>query len=71
MEKILKKIKEKLGPSKDYIDKKVLVEKEEIHILFSEVLSSGSDINEYILKRIVLLSKKQLKDLETFIKLLN
>ncbi len=67
MEKILKKIKEKLGPSKDYIDKKVLVEKEEIHILFSEVLSSGSDINEYILKRIVLLSKKQLKDLETYL----
>lgn len=67
MEKILAKIKEKLGPSKDYIDKKVIVEKEEIHILFSEVLSSGSDINEFILKRIVLLSKKQLKELETYL----
>lgn len=67
MEKILTKIKEKLGPSKDYIDKKVIVEKEEIHILFSEVLSSGFDINEFILKRIVLLSKKQLKELETYL----
>lgn len=67
MEKILAKIKEKLGPSKDYIDKKVIVEKEEVHILFSEVLSSGSDINEFILKRIVLLSKKQLKELETYL----
>lgn len=67
MEKILAKIKEKLGPSKDYIDKKVVVEKEEVHILFSEVLSSGSDINEFILKRIVLLSKKQLKELETYL----
>ena len=64
MEKLINNIKEKLGPSKDYVYKELTISKEKIYILFTEVLTSSSDIEEYILKRIVLYSKKELNDLE-------
>ena len=67
MDKIINKVKEKLGPSKDYIYKYLFIDKIPIYLVFSEVLSSGNDINEVILKRLTLLNKKQLKDLPNYL----
>ncbi|MCI8347706.1 MAG: spore germination protein [Bacilli bacterium] len=67
MDKIMNRLKEKLGPSKDYIYKYLFIDKTPIYLVFSEVLSSGSDINEIILKRLTLLNKKQLKDLKNYL----
>lgn len=65
--KIITRLKEQLGPSKDYIYKRIIVQHQEIYIVFSEVLCSGSDINEYILEEIVHYSKKELKDLANYL----
>ncbi len=67
MDKIMNKVKEKLGPSKDYIYKYLFIDKTPVYLVFSEVLSSGNDINEVILKRLTLLNKKQLKDLPNYL----
>lgn len=63
MEKIVNKIKKRLGPSKDYIYKKLQLDNQTVYLIFSEVLCSGDTINESILKRLTLLTKKNL-DLE-------
>lgn len=64
MEKIIQKLKQKLGPSNDYVYKYLLIDKVPLYLVFSEVLSSGDDINEMILKRLTILSKKELKNLK-------
>ena len=63
MQLIINNLKKTLGPSTDYIYKNLTIDNVSIYLVFSEVLTSGSDINEFILKRLVLLSKKQLNDL--------
>lgn len=65
--KIITRLKEKLGPSKDYIYKRIIVQHQEIYIVFSEVLCSGSDINEYILESITHYSKKEIKNLSNYL----
>lgn len=67
MKKIINNLKEKLGPSKDYIYKYIEVDNVPIYLIFTEVLSDGEDINESILKRITILNKKQLKNIENYL----
>ena len=67
MERIINELKKKLGPSKDYIYKKLEIDKMKLYLVFSEVLSSGDDINDFILKRLTILSKKQLNNLENYL----
>lgn len=67
MERIINELKKKLGPSKDYIYKKLEIDKMKLYLVFSEVLSSGDDINDFILKRLTILSKKQLNSLENYL----
>lgn len=62
MEKIVNDIRKRL-PSKDYIYKKIKIDKKELYLIFNEVLCSGNDINESILKRLTLLNHKNF-DLE-------
>ena len=62
MEKIVNDIRKRL-PSKDYIYKKIKIDKKELYLIFNEVLCSGDGINESILKRLTLLNHKNF-DLE-------
>lgn len=62
MEKIVNEIRKRL-PSKDYIYKKIKIDKKELYLIFNEVLCSGGEINESILKRLTLLNHKNF-DLE-------
>lgn len=62
MEKIVNEIRKRL-PSKDYIYKKIKIDKKELYLIFNEVLCSGDGINESILKRLTLLNHKNF-DLE-------
>lgn len=62
MEKIVNDIRKRL-PSKDYIYKKIKIDKKELYLIFNEVLCSGNEINESILKRLTLLNHKNF-DLE-------
>lgn len=62
MEKIVNEIRKRL-PSKDYIYKKIKIDKKELYLIFNEVLCSGNEINESILKRLTLLNHKNF-DLE-------
>lgn len=55
MEKIVNDIRKRL-PSKDYIYKKIKIDKKELYLIFNEVLCSGDGINESILKRLTLLN---------------
>lgn len=64
MNKYIKLIKEETGASKDYIYKKLTVSNTNILLVFNEVLTSSDNIGEFILKELVLLSKKQLKKIE-------
>ena len=67
MKNTIKMIKKKLGPSKDYIYKEMIVDKTSVYLIFSEVLTSGDNVNEYILKGLVTLSKRELKKLENYL----
>ena len=62
MEKIVNDIRKRL-PSKDYVYKKIKIDKKELYLIFNEVLCSGDEINESILKRLTLLNHKNF-DLE-------
>ncbi len=51
--KIVDKIKRDTGNSCDIIYKKIIINNKEINLIFSEVLSSGDYINEYIIEALV------------------
>ena len=61
---ILNRLKNKIGISKDYIFKSFKIDKVNVFIVFNEVLTSSDSINDFILKRLVLLKKRALKRLE-------
>lgn len=52
MNDIISKIKIATGNSKDLIYKEIVIQNKTICLVFSEVLTSGEDINNYILKNI-------------------
>lgn len=63
MNEIIDKIKEQTGVSKDYVYRCFIIDKEEIYLIFNEVLTASSDINDFILRRLTILNRKQLKNL--------
>lgn len=56
MNKIIKKIKKDTYKSPDIVFRKLTIDKEEIYLVFSDVLTSGNYINEFILKKITLIN---------------
>ncbi|MBO5096389.1 MAG: spore germination protein [Bacilli bacterium] len=67
MEKYIKYIKDLIGPSKDYIFRNIEIDKTNVFIGYNEVLASSSDINHFILKRMMTLTKKQLKSILNYL----
>lgn len=63
----LSKIKRKLNKSKDCILKKVLVSNTYIYFIYNDVLVNKSNINDYILKKLLLLKRYQLKNLVNYV----
>ena len=63
MNKYIKYIKEKTGNSKDYIFKSINVSNTDILLVFNEVLTSSSDVSDFVLRKILTLSKKELNDI--------
>jgi len=61
---IFNSLKKEVGISKDYIFKTFFIDNIKVDIVFNEVLTSGDMINDFILRRIVVLKKKQLSNLE-------
>ena len=43
-------IKNKIGPCTDYIFKDIVIKNTKVNLIFNEVLCSGSDINDFILR---------------------
>lgn len=60
---LINNLKKQVGPSKDYIFKKIIIDNQKIYLLFNEVLTDSTSINEFILEEILKLSKKELSDL--------
>lgn len=61
---IFNSLKKEVGISKDYIFKTFFIDNIKVDIVFNEVLTSGDMINDFILRRLVVLKKKQLSNLE-------
>lgn len=70
MHHIINKIKKDTGSSPDIIYKKVPILKSFIYIVYSEVLTSGDSINDFILKPITHINNLNIKldDIYTYIK---
>ena len=62
---LIQRIKKAISVSKDYKVKKVYVANTYIHLVFNEVLCNTSMINDFILRELVALNKKELKRLES------
>ena len=62
LEKNLRKI---IGPSKDYIFKNMTISKQKILLIFNETITDAARINDFILRSLITLDKKQLKNLES------
>lgn len=61
---IKQKIEKKIGPSKDYIFKELTIDNQKILVIFNETLIDTGRTNDFVLRVLVNLSKKQLKNLE-------
>lgn len=65
---LIKKLKDAVYPSKDYIFKEIIVDGKRINLIFNEVLTDSNSINKFILRKLTLLqNKKDLKDLESIL----
>ncbi len=58
------KLKTKIGPSNDYIFKKIKISNQSILLVFNETLTDTSKTNDFVLKELLNLSKKELSHLE-------
>lgn len=65
MKNLVNNLKTKTGISKDYKYKKILIQNEPIYIVFNEVLVDPTTVNNIILKRLTLLTKKTLDNLDS------
>lgn len=57
-------IKKELSPSKDYQFYKIKVSKEEINLIYNEVLTDTKSINKFVMENIIKLNKKELLSLD-------
>ncbi len=60
---LTEELKKKVGPSKDYIFKEVVIDNSNVLLLFNEVLTNSIGINDFILRRLLILTKKELKNI--------
>ncbi len=60
---LIDNIKKQIGPSSDYIFKEVTISNKKTFLIFNEVLTSSTVINDFILRRLLILNKKDLKNL--------
>lgn len=60
-------IKNLIGPSKDYIFKNIKISKQNVLLIFNETLIDTARTNDFILRDLLLLSKKELKNLENYL----
>lgn len=58
------KLKRNLGPSKDFIFKNLTISKQKVLIVFNETLIDSARTNDFILRNLLQLSKKELSSLE-------
>ena len=63
MNDLINILKTKTGVSKDYKYKKITIQKETVYIIFNEVLVDPQTVNNIILRRLTLLTKKTLNNL--------
>ena len=61
---IKEKIKQLIGPSKDYIFKDLTINKIQINIIFNETLIDTGRTNDFVFRYLLNFSKKQIKHLE-------
>lgn len=61
---IINNLKQLIGPSKDFLFKELKIDKQTVHIVFNETLIDTGRANDFVLRILVKLSKKQLKNLE-------
>lgn len=61
------RLKEKVGPSKDYFFKEVSVDGCRVLLIFNEVLTSSQGIDDFILRKLLGLRKKDLKCLDNIL----
>lgn len=64
-------IKKRIGPSNDYIFKNLVINKQKVLLIFNETLIDTARTNDFILRNLITLSKKELKNLENFIPNIN
>lgn len=61
---IKEQIKNIVGPSTDYIFKDLKIDHQQVHLIFNETLIDTGRTNDFVLRTLLNLSKKQLKHLE-------
>lgn len=60
---IIKKLRKQTEPSQDYLYKELKIDNTKITLLFNEVLTSISNIDDFILRQLLPLKKKDFKEL--------
>lgn len=64
---LINDLKKKIGPSKDYKFREFLVNGMLLHLVYNEVLTDKFDVNNQVIKKLLTLNKKQLKNLDNYI----
>ncbi len=67
MKQYIDKLKEITGNSNDYIYKILTISKTKLALIFNEVLASSSEISDFILKKLTLLTKKELNNITNYL----
>ena len=63
----IKILKKQLSPSQDYKFKKLILDKQCITLVFNETLTNSIAINDFILRELRNINKKELKDLVNYL----
>ena len=64
---LVQRIRKAISVSKDYKIKELIVDKKKVYLVFNEVLCSTTMINDFVLDDLIHLSKKELKQVESFL----
>ena len=62
--KLIKNLKQQIGPSQDYKFKELLIDNQPVTLIFNEVLTNSISINDFLLRELNNISKKDLNNLE-------
>lgn len=68
---LIEKLKKEVYPSKDYLFKEIIIDKKKVYLIFNEVLTDTLNINESILRKLVLLKRRDLKRLDSLLPVRN